>query len=130
MTSENNVSSVELDARISMLSDSVVLYREIPEQTAFSCNYLFDRVAEKSAKLPTFRLIIDLSEAGRPGAEVKAQIEERVQGYTNLEQIYVVMGKNVLIRIAAKFMLARLMSLPIEIVGSLEEAQKLAGLDD
>jgi hypothetical protein len=92
-----------LRARVWKLEDRIYMFEEVPIQTTFSLDLLFDRLEELAAGEERFAYIVDLRGVKRPGPEVRQRLKERV-GRLNprLAHAAVVFGANVVIRAVAK----------------------------
>jgi hypothetical protein len=96
-------------ARVSLLADDVVLYRELPVMTVFSVDVFFGRIEELFREHGCPYLMVDVSAGGRPDAAERKRIQEWIQRLTPpLRHIAVITAKNVLVTIAAKFVQATL----------------------
>ena len=92
-----------LRARVWKMEDSLYMYEEIPIQTTFSLDLLFDRLEELAAGDDRFAYIVDLRGVQRPGAEVRERLKQRVARLNpRLAHAAVVFGANVVIRAVAK----------------------------
>lgn len=92
-----------LRARVWKMEDSLYMYEEIPIQTTFSLDLLFDRLEELAAGDDRFAYIVDLRGVQRPGAEVRERLKQRVARLNpRLAHVAVVFGANVIIRAVAK----------------------------
>lgn len=91
--------------RVSLLEDRIVLFRAVPVPTPFQLDLSFDRIEEMTAGMPSFALIIDLTEGRRPSAEVRANLRERFLGLMRLTHTSVIVGPNFVLTVAARFVL-------------------------
>ena len=57
-----------------------------------------------------------------------AAIVERLNGMTGLSRIVLVLGENLMVRIALKFVLGGLSPYPLSVVSTMEEARQVVGL--
>ena len=111
-----------LRRRVSVLKPGLILYRELPVVTGFTIDLMFKQVKQVSSSWDAYSLIIDLSNAGRPSAAARHSIVRRFNSLARLERIILVMGGNVLIRVASKFILAGVLKQDIVTVTTLDEA--------
>jgi hypothetical protein len=79
------------------------MFEEVPIQTVFSLDRLFDRLEALAAGEDRFAYIIDLRGVKRPGAEVRQRLKTRVgRLHPRLAHAAVVVGSDVVIRAVAK----------------------------
>lgn len=79
------------------------MFKEIPIQSTFSLDLLFDRLEELSAGAERFAYIVDLRGVKRPGPEVREKLKERVKRLNpRLAHAGLVVGDDVVIRAVAK----------------------------
>jgi hypothetical protein len=92
----------ELRARVRKLEDRLFMYDEVPVQTPFSLDLLFDRLEELTAGLDRFAYVVDLSGVKRPDARVRETLRQRVSRIRpHLAHVAVVVGGNAVIRAVA-----------------------------
>ena len=92
-----------LRARVWKMEDHLYMFEEIPIQTTFSLDVLFDRLEELAAGDERFAYIVDLRGVKRPGPEVRERLKQRVARLNpRLAHAAVVFGANVVIRAVAK----------------------------
>jgi hypothetical protein len=92
-----------LRARVSQVEDRVFLFHEIPVQSVFSLDLMFDRLQQMVTGLDRYAYIVDLRGVKRPGAEVRARLKQRVKGLNpHLVHAGLVVGNDVVIRAVAK----------------------------
>jgi hypothetical protein len=87
------------------LEDRLVLFRAVPVPTPFQLDLSFDRIEELTEGLPSFALIIDLTEGRRPNAEVRAHLRERFSRLKRLCHTSIFVGPNFVLTVAARFVL-------------------------
>jgi len=96
----------EIDAiasRVSVLEDRILLIHEIPTQSPFSINLMFDRVEDLANGWSRFSYVADLTEARRPNPETRAALKARVQRLgPRLNHVGIAVGNNLLIRAMAR----------------------------
>jgi len=99
-----------LSSRVSWLdrSDDTIIYHEVPHASIETVDYFFMSVTKLCKPNPKAKyLIIDLSEAELPTAELRRHISERFKDYSTLfEAICVFSDKSKLINIAAQFIIS------------------------
>ena len=96
----------EIDAiasRVSIIGDRILLMHEIPVQSSFSVNVMFDRMDELSREWDRFSYIADLNAARRPDPETRATLKERVLRISpRVSHAAIVVGNNLLMRAMAR----------------------------
>jgi hypothetical protein len=89
--------------RVSRIDDRVLLMREMPVQSPFSINIMFDRLETLARGWDRFSYVVDLSEARRPDAETRAALKERVLRVNpRVAHVAIVVGGNLLMRAMAR----------------------------
>lgn len=89
--------------RVSMVADRLLLMRELPVQSPFSIDVMFDRLEALAAGWARFAYVVDLSEATRPGPESRAALKMRVLRISpRVEHVAIVVGSNLLMRAMAR----------------------------
>ena len=89
--------------RVSRIDDRLLLLREIPVQSPFSINLMFDRLETLAHGWDRFSYVVDLSEARRPDAETRAALKERVVRVNpRVAHVAIVVGGNLLMRAMAR----------------------------
>jgi hypothetical protein len=89
--------------RVSVPADHIVMLHELPVQTVYTVGLMGDRLAELTRDWKAFGFLLDLTEARRPGAEVRAAL--RRQGGVvrdGAQHVAIVVGNNVVIRAMAR----------------------------
>jgi hypothetical protein len=98
----SEASAEELEAiaaRVEVIGDRLLFMHELPVQSPTTVDVMFRRFAELSAAWDRFAYVIDLSEAGRPDAEVRAELKARVvQLSPRVAHLAAVVGGNLLMR--------------------------------
>jgi hypothetical protein len=93
----------ELRKRIWKVEDRLFMMVEVPVQTPFTLDVIFDRLDELAAGLDRFAYVVDLSGVRRPDARVREKLRQRVRQINpRLAHAGVVVGQNVVIRAVAK----------------------------
>ena len=118
--------SEELEAlrnRVYMHSEDILVFKDIPESTRFSEKVLFDQADKLVGAHESFVMIVDLSDSTRPNAEVRHYIQDRIKSMTRLRHISVIIpNKNLLLEMAAKFIMRGMGLKSYAICKTLEEA--------
>jgi hypothetical protein len=119
-------SAEEIEAirsRVWVAHEGVVELHEIPHQTAFSMNLMFDRLEELIEPWPGFIEVVDLSEAGRPGADVRAVLRRRVARIrSRLIWVAIIVGSNVIMRAMARLLAYSIGLHPVSLHTTRDEA--------
>jgi len=93
--------------RVSFHKGFTVLFREVPIGSEFQAGVCLGRVKELLHKHDCHSVIIDLSEANRPNPKFAEALKNQFrQMEDQLKHVVVFTGKNFLINVAAKFVLA------------------------
>jgi len=95
----------ELHKRVTRVEgeDRLFMLVEVPVQTPFTLDVLFDRLEELTAGLDRFAYVVDLSGVRRPDARVRERLKQRVARInTRLVHAGLVVGGNAVIRAVAK----------------------------
>jgi len=94
---------IALQRRVWALEDRLFMLAEVPVQTPFSIDVMFDRLEELAAGLERFAYVVDLSGVKRPDARVRERLRQRVAHVNSrLAHVGVVVGDNAVIRAVAK----------------------------
>jgi hypothetical protein len=89
--------------RVSRIDERVLLLREVPVQSPFSINLMFDRLEALARDWDRFSYVVDLAEARRPDAETRAALKERVLRVSpRVAHVAIVVGGNLLMRAMAR----------------------------
>jgi hypothetical protein len=113
-----------IKTRVQLAAD-VILWRELPQQSPEYIHGVFERFAELSRGEP-LRLVVDLTEAGRPSAEVRDCLRAELAHLTPSDRVAVYPGPNVQIGLVAKFVISRSKSGNMSLHSSLENAIRAA----
>jgi len=93
----------ELRERVWKLDARLFVMVEVPVQTPFTLDVLFDRLEELAAGLDKFAYVVDLSGVKRPDARVRERLRTRVARINpRLVHAGLVVGGNAVIRAVAK----------------------------
>ena len=92
----------ELRARVWKLDDGLFMFDEVPVQTPFTIDVMFDRLEELAAGIDRFAYLVDLSRVKRPDARVRERLRHRVGRIRpRLVHVALVVGGNAVIRAVA-----------------------------
>lgn len=94
--------------RVSKISEDILLWKEVPVPSLLSVELMERRVQELTEGLQAYTRIVDLSEAGRPNAQVRRRLREMLAGEHRLRHIGVFTLKNALINVALRFVFSGL----------------------
>jgi hypothetical protein len=95
--------SEAIEDRVSRIGEHVLLLREIPVQSPFSINLMFDRLESLADGWTRFSYVVDLTDAGRPDAATRATLKERVLRVNpRVTHVAIVVGNNLLMRAMAR----------------------------
>jgi hypothetical protein len=93
----------ELRDRVWKVEDRLFVMNEVPVQSPFSLDVMFDRLEELAAGLERFAYVVDLSGVRRPDAQARERLRQRVKRINpRLAHVGVIIGVNVVIRAVAR----------------------------
>jgi hypothetical protein len=118
--------------RVSIIGERILLIDELPVQSPFSVDLMFDRIERLARAWDRFAYVVDLTEAKRPCTETRAALKTRVlRLLPRITHVAVAVGDNLLMRAMAR-LFAYGMGLPS--VGihatraeAIEEARRVMG---
>jgi hypothetical protein len=118
--------------RVSRIDERVLLMREMPVQTPFSIDVMFDRLEALASGWDRFSYVVDLSDARRPDAETRAALKRRVLRVSpRVAHVAIVVGSNLLMRAMARLFAygMGLTSVGIHVTRdeAIEEAERVIG---
>jgi hypothetical protein len=118
--------------RVSRIGERVLLLREMPVQSPFSINLMFDRVEALARGWDRFAYVVDLTEARRPDAETRAALKERVfRVNPRVVHVAIVVGNNLLMRAMARLIAHGMGITSVGVhatrAGGIEEAERAMG---
>jgi hypothetical protein len=88
---------------VSVVGERVLLLRELPVQSPFSIDVMFDRVEALSQDWPQFAYVVDLTEAKRPNPQTRAALKVRATRIQpRLAHVAIVVGNNLIMRAMAR----------------------------
>ncbi len=108
--------------RIQPHSAEVVLLREMPVQSLFQVGIFEERLYEITRNMRSFGLLVDLTEADFPSAEVRTRLKKMFGSFPAMRAIGVFTGRNFLINTAAKYILSEHGLPPFDVLKTREEA--------
>lgn len=93
----------ELRRRVWRVEDRLFMMVEVPIQSPFTLDVLFDRLEELAAGLDRFAYAVDLIGIQRPDARTRQRLRERVKRINpRLAHVALAVGGNVVIRAVGK----------------------------
>jgi hypothetical protein len=94
---------LELRDRVWKVEDALFMLVEVPVQTPFTLDVMFDRLEELAGGLNRFAYVVELSSVRRPDARTRERLRQRVARINpHLAHVSVVVGANAVIRAVAK----------------------------
>lgn len=103
----------------------ILFYREVPKPTKQSLTDNFKRVAKLAKDYEEFSLLIDLSNAERPSAEIRQHVSEKLGLFREkINHLAIYTGKNFILNMAVTFTFRKVNLESYSIHKTLEEAEK------
>ncbi len=102
-------SKAEIEAlrhRVVFHKGFTVLFEEVPVGSSFQVDVCFGRVEELLHEHDCHSLIIDLRQAARPKPATREKLRDRVAEMQQLKRLVAFTGKNFLVNVAARFVMA------------------------
>jgi hypothetical protein len=94
---------LELRERVWRLDDGLFMMREVPVQTPYTLDVMFDRLEELAAGLERFAYVADLNGVQRPDAPTRERLRQRVTHINpRLAHVGIVIGTNAVLRAVAR----------------------------
>ena len=90
---------------ITIHEPGILLWRELPVQSLFSLDVVEERLQILTRDLDRYDLLIDLVRATPPSPAVRARLKRIFTSQAKLGRVAVFTGKNVMLNVAAKFVL-------------------------
>jgi hypothetical protein len=118
-----------LRSQIYWYDAGIAMYIEAPVISVFQIQTYAARLAEIAATVDSFHLIIDLVCAPRPNALQRAELKKMFSGPPNISHAAVFTGRNVLLNMAAKFVLTGLGFKSVTVGKTLEQALSAVGYE-
>jgi hypothetical protein len=110
-------------SRVSVVGERVLLVHEIPVQSPFSINLMFDRIEDLTRDWDRFSYIADLTAARRPDPETRAALKRRVLGISpRVAHVGIVVGNNLLMRAMARLLAHGMGLLSVSVHATVPEA--------
>jgi hypothetical protein len=103
------------------------MYYEVPVPSPFQVRLFKTRLDEVSANLSSYDLLIDLTVAKPPNAEVREALKGLFGSQTKIRKIGVYTGRNFMLNVAARFVLGSVGMRDFTVHKTLEEALKSLG---
>ena len=92
--------------RVYMYSDNIIMYHEVPILSKFQIDIMFKRTEDLIDKSKQYHFMIDLTVAGKPSAENRANLAEAMRPIkSNIIHCAMFTGKNAIINLIAKFVM-------------------------
>lgn len=89
--------------RVFAVGERLVFMYELPVQSPFSVNLMFDRMELLARDWDRFAYVVDLTEAKRPDAETRAELKARVVRLNpRIVHVAIVVGGNLLMKAMAR----------------------------
>src|SRR4051812_19386631 len=112
-----------ITGRVSVIDERVLLMREVPIQSPFSVDLMFNRVEALAGSWDCFSYVADLTEAKRPGPETRAALKDRVLRISpRVRHTAIVVGSNLLMHAMARLFAYGMGLKSVSIHATLEEA--------
>lgn len=116
----------KLESRVSVVSDRIVMMREVSDATPQSVSAEWERVRKLAAKWYSFVVVADLRAARRPSPDVRRALTHEIDAAKNkLLALVAFADTNMALRAAARFVLGR-SGVRVEVVASENEALAIA----
>ena len=94
---------LELRDRVLQVDEALFVMMEVPVQTPFTLDVMFDRLEELAVGLTRFAYVVELSSVRRPDPPTRERLRQRVARINpRLAHVSVVVGANAVIRAVAK----------------------------
>jgi hypothetical protein len=89
--------------RVSIVGERLLLIYELPVQSPFSVDLMFDRIEQLARAWDRFAYVVDLTEAKRPDPETRAVLKARVLRLVpRVPHVAIAVGDNLLMRAMAR----------------------------
>lgn len=89
-----------------MYKPGILMYREAPIQSLFQLDLFEEKINALVSGLDSYVMVVDLTGAKAPSAEIRARLRQLLAAQTKLRKIAVFTGRNFMLNIAAKFVLS------------------------
>jgi hypothetical protein len=84
---------------------NVLMYVEVPVPSAYQLKIFGERMTELSASMDHFDLLIDLTHAKPPSAEIREVLKHVFKAQQKMRRAAVFTGRNFMLNVAARFVL-------------------------
>lgn len=113
--------------RVKIHSPNVIFLKELPKMSQFSVSTIFDEMMNIAKEMDQPSAIIDIRETSPPASRVRKEIAVQFAYITkeyDLQHVAFVMGGNILINSAARFVMYHTVVTSWSIHKTLEDAEK------
>jgi hypothetical protein len=114
-------------ARVYPYKDNLIMYNEVPVPSRFQLQHFEERMNEIAKTVDYYDLLIDLTVAQPPGAEIREQLKKLFGGQKKLRKTAVFTGRNFMLNVAARFVLGRAGLREFSVHKTLDEALEAIG---
>jgi hypothetical protein len=118
----SNAEREVLRAQVAVIDKDIISWREAPVTTTYQVDVFGEKLADLAQVLDDYYLLIDLSETIRPSAAVLERLRQIMSNQHKLRHAAVFTGKNFILNVAARFVLARIGFASFSIHKTREEA--------
>jgi hypothetical protein len=94
--------------RVYLYREGTLMYVEVPVISSFQIKVFRGRFDEVAGSMSSFDLLIDLRDAKPPGAEAREWLRDLFGSQKGLRRVAVFTGRNLMLNVAAKFVLGSL----------------------
>jgi hypothetical protein len=105
----------------------LIMYFEVPVPSPFQIRLFGKKLDELTANLKQYDLLVDLTHAKPPGAEVREALKEMFGKQPKCRKVGVFTGRNFMLNVAARFVLGSVGLKDFTVSKTLEEALKTLG---
>lgn len=92
--------------RVSIYKDDIILYHEMPVPSAYQLELFMKKLDKLTHDLGQYNILVDLRETSPPEAELRAMLKEYFSQLRGLKHFAACTGKNFIINLSAKFVIA------------------------
>ena len=115
-----------IQARLSRYNADTFVWEEMPIQSPFSVEVMLREIQRQTANLPSFNLVVNLTQAEPPPQEVRTALYRSLDALTNMKRCACYTGRNFLLNAAAKFVLVAV-RVKVTVHKTLEDALRDVG---
>jgi hypothetical protein len=94
-----------LRERVMRLGDNLLMYQEVPVPSLYQVGLFREWIDALSADMTHYDLVVDLTAAKPPNAEVREALRKLFTTQPKLKHVAVFTGRNFLLNVAARFVL-------------------------